>query len=132
LKPICTDKFLEAYEVIQEYIWPRRTSAHFTFNRHQGSGPRNFLDNGQCDICGQRGERVLIDPPIPKTCYRCYQLVRAYRRLPIDPLRLHRRRSLSTQEARRIRDFMRDYSQKIRIAIPLIAAFIFTQYGEGD
>ena len=47
-------------EYIYRHMYPKKSSALFTYHRHP-DGRGGFLDDGICELCGTRGRTVLIE-----------------------------------------------------------------------
>lgn len=106
-----TDALLEDTAVM-EYVWPKLSSAKFSYHKHPEIKKKGWQDNGICEVCGKRGAYTLIQPDKPRLCYKCYTAVRAYRNLRFDVLRLQKKKNLTLKEVQKIVTYMKNYTRK--------------------
>lgn len=106
-----TDNLLEDTEMM-EYIWPKLSSAKFSYHKYPEVKKKGWQDNGICEVCGKRGTYTLIQADRPRICYKCYTAVRAYRNLKFDVLKLQKKKNLTLKEIQKIVTYMKNYTRR--------------------
>ncbi len=88
-------------EYIYRHMYPKKSSASFTYHKHPDSRG-GYLDDGICELCGTKGQTVLIEEEKPRCCYKCYMKLRRSKEEIIDTTRLQKAKYISLEEAKRI------------------------------
>lgn len=114
---------------ILEYTYPKLSSSKFTFHKHKDPNSKakvrqKYLDDGVCKVCGKKGSYILISDDKPHMCYRCYQAIRAYRRLKVDVLHLQKKDKLTDAQAKKIVKYMKSYSKKKTFLYGMVGAYL--------
>ena len=100
-------------------------SSKFSFHKFPVKGQKDkYLDDGVCEVCGNKKVYVLISNDKPKMCYKCYQSIRAYQSLLVDVLKLKRKKTLNLKDCKRIVHYMHSYARKKLMAIGLVGALL--------
>ena len=125
MQEVPTEKMLSEKEerALFEYSYPKLSPGWFTYHKHKAKSGK-YLDNGKCPICGKDRQYILIKQNIQPMCYRCYQAVRGYRELLFDPLKMKRKRDLTSVDCQKIVKYMNTYSKKKLIALAAVGAMI--------
>lgn len=88
-------------EYVYRHIYPKKSSALFTYHKHPDPNG-GFFDDGICELCGTKGSYILIEDEKPRCCYKCYMKLRKSKEAAFDVTGLQKVKYISLAEAKQI------------------------------